>query len=94
MDILSDKIVITRKKHVCNACGRVFEKGTKMRTQVNTYDGIGTWRTCATCDKLITNFPEHFKDEYDGSFHEGCVYEALERGQTPEDYLSALTNVL
>jgi hypothetical protein len=41
MDILNDKIVTTRKKHNCSACGRLFEKGTKMRTQVNTFDGFG-----------------------------------------------------
>lgn len=94
MEILSDKIVTTRKKYNCSACGRLFEEGVKMRTQVNTYDGIGTWRACMACDKLITNYPEHFEDNYDGSFPEGCVSEALERGQTPEELLSLLENVL
>lgn len=26
MDIISDKIVKTRKKHMCSACGKVFDK--------------------------------------------------------------------
>ena len=34
MNILSEKIVTTRKKHSCSACFRFFEKGTKMKTQV------------------------------------------------------------
>ncbi len=90
MDILSDKIVITRKQHVCSACGRVFEKGTKMRTQVNTLDGIGTWRECPTCTELVGNYRSYFEDDYDHTCYYGCVAERLKRGQTPEDLLHEL----
>jgi ribosomal protein S27AE len=93
MDILSDKIVTTRKKHNCSACGRVFDKGTKMRTQVNTYDGIQTWRECPTCQELLSKHRSRFDDGYNVCWM-NCVDEALERGQTPEDLLSALDNVL
>ena len=90
MDILSDKIVTTRKQHRCNACGRLFEKGTKMRTQVNTLDGIQTWRECPTCNKLLTKHRKHFEDDYDHVCYDSCVNEVLERGQTPEQLLCAM----
>ena len=90
MDILRDKIVTTRKKHMCNACGRLFEKGTKMRTQVNTFDGIGTWRECPTCEKILSKYRAKFVDDYDNVIHEFCINEVLEKGQTPEDLLSEL----
>ena len=91
MIILRDKIVTTRKKHNCSACGRVFEKRTKMRTQVNILDGIGTWRECPTCHELLLKYRSHFED-YDGSCYEGCVTEVLEQGQTPEELLKVLAN--
>ena len=94
MDILSDKIVTTRKKHNCSACGRVFEKGTKMRTQVNTFDGIGTWRECPTCQELLSKYRSAFEDEYEHVCYDGCVSEVLESRQTPEDLLNELNNVL
>lgn len=90
MDVLSDKIVITRKIHKCSACGRMFEKGTKMHAQVNTFDGIQTWRTCPTCTKLLDKHRSRFED-YDGMCYEGCVFEVLERDQTPEQLLEELT---
>ena len=90
MDILSDKIVTTRKKHMCSACLRMFEKGTKMRTQVNTYEGIGTWRECPTCTELLRKYRSYFEDDYEGFCYEGCVSEVLEN-QTPEDLLIELS---
>lgn len=90
MDILRDKIVKTRKKHMCNACGRSFEKGTMMRTQVNTFDGIQTWRECPTCQQLLSKYRSHFASYPDDVCHEFCVNEMLEPGQIPEDLLSKL----
>ena len=89
MRILSDKIVTTRKKHRCNACGRMFEAGTKMRTQVNTSDGLITWRECPTCQILLSKYRDYFEDS-DGICNENCVNEILEQGQTPEDLLNEL----
>lgn len=91
MDILSDKIVITRKKHNCSACGRVFDKGTKMRAQVNTLDGIQTWRECPTCIELLSKHRSYFTDGEDICYSD-CVNEALNRGQTPEELLIELNN--
>ena len=89
MDILSDKVVTTRKKHACSACGRLFEKGTKMRTQINTFDGIQAWRECPTCTELLSTHRSHFED-YDGMCYQGCVNEVCESGQTPEQLLEQL----
>ena len=92
MDILSDKIVTTRKKHMCNACGRTFDKGVKMRTQVNVTDGIQTWRECPTCTELLSTHRSYFEDDSDRVCYEFCVSEVLERGQTPEQLLSYWLN--
>jgi hypothetical protein len=92
MSILRDGIVTTRKKRKCNACMRVFDKGTKMRTQVNTYHDIVTWRECPTCTELLSKFRQHFEDEYDGLCYEFCVADSLDKGQTPEQLLEELNN--
>ena len=89
MYILSDKIVITRKKHKCSACGRVFEPGTKMRTIVNTYEEFCVWRECPTCMVLLDEYSLFFED-YDGVRYEHCVAEVCNLGQTPEDLLIEL----
>lgn len=93
MEIISEKVVKTRKSHTCSACGRVFDKGTQMFTQVNKDDTIQTWRECATCMELLSRHRDCFDDGY-GVCHEGCVSEALETGQTPEQLLIELSNRL
>jgi len=90
MNILSDKIVTTRKKHRCSAYGRNFEAGTKMRTQVNTSDGLQTWRECPTCQELLSKHRLKFEDDYDHLCYEFCVNEVLEKGETPEQLLASL----
>ena len=94
MKIVSDKIVTTRKPHKCSACGRRFKAGTRMRTQINTFDGLTTWRECPTCQELLTRHRSLFEDDLDNMCYEGCVKEALEPGQTPEELLNALENGL
>lgn len=92
MDILSDKLVTTRKKHLCDACHRCFEKGTTMRAQVNTHEGIGTWRECPTCHILLDKHRSHFSDEYN-ICESGCVNEYLNSPiDTPELLLERLDN--
>ena len=93
MDIIREKIVTTRKKHNCSACGRMFDVGTKMKTQVNTYYGIHTWRECPTCQELLSEHLSHFKDDY-GVCHQNCVDESLDIGQTPEELLASLNKTL
>lgn len=90
MVILSDKLVVTRKRHVCNACGRMFEKGTKMWTQVNIYDGIQVFRSCITCSELMLKYKYKFYDDCENMFMSGCVSDCLEKDQTPEQLLELL----
>lgn len=92
MDILSDKIVVTRKVHKCSACLRKFDKGTKMRTQVNKIDEINTWRECPTCTILLSTYRNHFSDDYDNICYYRCVADILENDETPEDVLLHFEN--
>jgi len=87
MGILSDKIVTTRKRHMCNPCMRYFDAGSKMRTQVIKYDDIYTFRTCVTCDE-ITKLQDMSED---GILYEGYVLNSLREGQTPEMLLAELS---
>jgi hypothetical protein len=91
VEIIRDKIVTTRKRHKCSACGRFFDKGTQMRTQVNTFDSIQTWRECPTCHELISKHGSHFVDE-DGIYWMNCVNDALTKNQTPEQLLDSLNS--
>lgn len=92
MNIISEKVVTTRKRHQCAACQRRFEPGTRMLTQVNTCGGdINTWRTCSTCTVLIEKYSERFIND-ENVYPEGCVSEELSPGQTPEDLLKELNH--
>lgn len=93
MDILSDKIVKTRKPHICSACARRFEAGSTMRRQINNGNGIVTWYECKTCMQLLTRHRKNFDDGC-GVCYMNCVDDVLERGQTPEDLLHALDKSL
>lgn len=66
-----------------------------MRTQVNTYDGIVTWRECPTCMELISKYGSRFQDGYgyEGIFYADCVRDVLEPGQMPEDLLKKLSKL-
>lgn len=89
MDILSDKIVTTRKDYICNLCYRKTDKGNKMRSQVNTYDGIQQSRICLTCDELMKKHGKYISDDQNW-FESGCVDQCLEKGETPEMLLQRL----
>ena len=93
MEILSDKIVKTRKQHVCFPCYRLFKKGTEMRRQVIIFDGINAIYTCETCGLLFHEFQDYFIDEAENSYQEGCVKEQLVEfnTETPEKLLEQLT---
>ena len=88
MNILSDKIVNIRKPHKCDACGRMFEKGTKMRRQVNTGEGMCQWYECQTCQILLAKYCDDFDDGY-GECEQYCVANTLNVDQTPEDLLAS-----
>lgn len=89
MDILSDKIVTTRKDYICDMCFRKTPKGNKMRAQVNKCDGIQQARICLTCDELMKNHGRYISDDQSW-FEGGCVDQCLENGETPEQLLERL----
>jgi len=92
MDTLSDKIVVTRKPHRCFACLRKFEAGTKMKAQTNIDNEIYTVYSCETCQTLMDKFHDHFYDDGDNVFPEGCVSETFNyyKVETPEQLLEKL----
>lgn len=92
-EVLTEKEVITKKDHVCIACGRIFPAGTKMIYQVNILDGyFGSVYKCSTCEKLLVIASDQLNDG-DGCFYDGCVEEAVWNAglETPEEWLNALT---
>jgi hypothetical protein len=87
MEILSDKTVTTRKRHICDACNRPMPIGTKMRTCFIVDGGDNwTWRECPTCAELLIDYREEFEN-YDNGYDNGCVREVC-NGLTPEELLS------
>lgn len=87
---LSVKLVAIRKRRVCFACQRPFEKGHKMF--FGTYrseDGIYSIHHCETCDLLMNEF-EYGYDDNENAFLAGCVREGFSNGQTPEMLLIEL----
>ena len=96
METLRAKDVITRKKHKCHCCLRMFEKGSKMNVQTNVDNGgIYEFRSCETCHTLINEFPNVFYDECMDGYPYGCVdYEIQEyrNTETPESLLQTLRN--
>ena len=92
-NILSDKFVTTRKPHRCDACGRHFPKGTKMRRQVNAEDGICQWYECPTCEELLGKYRGNFDDGY-GMCEQFCVQDALNKDETPEEMLERLKSYI
>jgi hypothetical protein len=88
--LFSEKTVITRKKHRCNACERVFPEGTQMNVQRIADEGtIYSWYSCRTCQALMSKFSDQFDDGY-GGFESGCISNALNHDQTPEQMLEEL----
>ena len=98
MDILSDKEVKIRKPRRCFGCNRKFEIGAKMQRQVSVDGGhIGAVYDCPTCNTLMKDFTDHFRDEscFDDEFYQCCVTEAINEtheftGTTPEEFLEFL----
>jgi hypothetical protein len=52
MTVLSDAVHTARKEHHCDQCWRKIEKGQKYRRQVNTEEGLQTYRAHLDCDAL------------------------------------------
>lgn len=91
--VLSDKVVKTRKPHRCTACLRTFPAGSIMKRQVHTEDYFQTWNECQTCMQILSRHYTYFADNHCDNVEEGCVKDALEKDQTPEQLLKYLDNV-
>lgn len=88
MDILSEKIVTTRKEHQCMGCLRIIPAGSKMYRQTNVFDEIGTFKLCLTCNELM-DYIEPDDDAYNQQF----VCEEMDGEKftgTPEEFLEYL----
>lgn len=80
MDILSDKLVTTRKEHKCVGCGRIFPIKSQMHRIATAQDGTAyTDYLCKTC---VTIMHKEGITEY----REGDLYEyAVQHEQLIED---------
>ena len=93
-EVLTNKIVKTKKVHTCFACGRSFPSGTTMSYQANISDGdFCAIYTCNTCKALFSKAHDDLYDDYDGVYPEYCVGNALEQTghKTPEEWLESIT---
>lgn len=92
MRIISENKTTNKKPRRCNACGRVFAVGEKMKLVVCADDSsIWNWRQCLTCTELLDKFPHSFADDY-GVCESLCVQEACNGELTPEQLLEKLKN--
>lgn len=88
MDILTNKVVKTRKPHRCWGCANLYESGTKMRYTTSVDAGeISSAYWCKTCDKLIDQTYDYFdlQDGIDiGSVRDGDVqaWESINKWNT------------
>lgn len=63
---LTDKVVKTRKSHQCFGCGKIYEKGSKMRYNTYAFEGtVDSSYWCETCDYIISNYYDYW-DLQDG----------------------------
>jgi hypothetical protein len=90
MRILREETVITRKRHTCSGCLRAFDKGTKMKVQINAMQNIDTFRLCPTCAELLEKHWKFFADPDTNLCYNGCIHEELVKGQTAQDLLVEL----
>lgn len=93
-EVLSEKIVKTKKPHFCFACSRSFPAGSEMKHQSNIFDGdFGSIYVCATCQKLMDKASDYLYDDFEMVYPEDCVNEALSTVgyKTPEEWLQAIS---
>ena len=87
MTSLTDKIVTTRKPHLCHGCGDLFPAGTQMRYWSGIYEGdFNSGYMCTTCDEIMPLC----RDDYWDGYPEGFVNEMKEDGETTQQVLERL----
>ena len=88
MDVLSSKIVTTRKPHECVACTRIIPKGRSMiRSTVKDGGELYTNYECSACNALISMGIGVCPDDH--TYDYGCMIEECEAWgvDTPEELL-------
>lgn len=81
---LKDKEVKIKKERQCFSCYRKFPIGTTMHYWAGIYEGdFSSVYLCLTCQKIMDADSEN-------EFPEGFVYDCLDKGETPEQYLEKL----
>jgi hypothetical protein len=93
-EVLSEKIVKTKKPHFCFACSRSFPAGSTMKYQANIFDGdFGSLYVCETCQELMDKANDYLWDDFEMSYPENCVGEALSivGYKTPEEWLQSIS---
>lgn len=87
-NFIRKKQVCTRKEHQCFACLDVYPIGTHMTVSVNTDCGeIYSLYSCEICETLMNTYAQDLWDYAESCFNEGCVHDALRKGQTKEQLL-------
>lgn len=67
--IISSKVVLTRKPHICFGCRKEYSSGTYMKRDVMLDSGIFVLYVCETCEEIIQM---HFQDG--DKYSEGEIY--------------------
>lgn len=87
---LEDRIVVSRKNHICGECGYVIDKGVTYRYEKTVFEGkICVEKTCLDCNSIRAHMV--------CSFHWGNLLEEVREGiqemygEVPEECLSILT---
>lgn len=71
IEVLTDKMVVTRKPHKCFGCVREIKKGERARYSVSVVDGeFGYAYLCEGCDEYIAEL-DHIDCE--NGFFEGQI---------------------
>jgi len=93
-EVISEKMVETRKGHTCFACGRRFPPRSIMHYQANKCDGeIYSLYVCGTCNELLQKQKPSLWDDFNEHFPEYCVFESIKENgfSTPEEWLQSIS---
>lgn len=63
MDVIRTEHPVAKKRHICMICGCPIERGTRYFFQVNTFDGLCTFKGHEECVKYELGIREPYDDE-------------------------------
>ena len=61
MTCLKNKLIVTRKSHMCFGCERVFNRGTRMtrRVTIERHENPFGYYLCHKCDEVSRRWGDH-----------------------------------